>query len=92
MPGTQVNLIGQYDLNVRQFDFHGKARLDSTLSHMVTGWKSVLLKPVDPFFKKDGAGTELPIKISGNSSELEVSTGFIHRKKEFGGKGKNGGL
>jgi len=29
------------------------------------GVRSVLLKVVDPFFKKKGAGTVLPIKVRG---------------------------
>jgi hypothetical protein len=36
---------------------------------MTTGWKSLLLKAVDPFFKKDGAGAVLPIKITGTKSD-----------------------
>jgi hypothetical protein len=28
-------------------------------------WKSLLLKPVDPFFKKEGAGAEIPVKVTG---------------------------
>jgi hypothetical protein len=32
----------------------------------MTGWKRFVLKPVDPFFSKPGAGTLLPIKITGN--------------------------
>jgi hypothetical protein len=79
MPGTQVNLIGQYDLNGRTFDFHGKARLDAKLSQMVTGWKALLLKPVDPFFSKDGAGTVVPIKITGTGTELHFGTDFGRR-------------
>ena len=49
VPGTDVNLTGTYSLDGNQFDFHGKARLDAKLSQMETGWKSLLLKPVDPF-------------------------------------------
>ena len=33
----------------------------------MTGWKHWLLKPVDPFFSKNGAGTFLKIKVVGNS-------------------------
>jgi hypothetical protein len=33
-----------------------------------TWWKSLLLKPVDPFFHKHGAGAEIPIKINGTNS------------------------
>jgi hypothetical protein len=78
IPGTQVNLTGQYSLDGDQFDFHGKARLDAKLSQMVTGWKSILLKPVDPFFSKNGAGTEIPVTISGTKSEPHFGVGFGH--------------
>jgi len=79
VPGTQVNLTGKYSLDGNQFDFHGKARLDAKLSHMVTGWKAILLKPVDPFFSKNGAGTELPVKITGTKSEPHFGTDFGHK-------------
>ena len=32
---------------------------------MVGGWKGLLLKPMDRYFQKDGAGTEVPIHING---------------------------
>ena len=79
VPGTQVDMTGEYTLDGNTFDFYGKVRLDAKLSHMVTGWKSVLLKPVDPFFKKDGAGTEVPIKITGTKSEPHIGLNFGHK-------------
>jgi hypothetical protein len=82
VPGTEVNLTGKYSLDGNEFDFHGKARLDAKLSHMVTGWKSILLKPVDPFFSKNGAGTELPVKITGTKSEPHFGTDFGHKEPE----------
>lgn len=69
VPGTHAAVSGQYSLDGNTFDFHGKLRLDATLSHMMTGWKSVLLRPVDPFFRKNGAGTEIPFKVTGTRSE-----------------------
>jgi hypothetical protein len=79
LPGTRVDLIGKYSLDGKQFDFHGKARMDAKLSHMVPGWKSVLLKPVDPFFSKHGAGTEVPIKVTGTKSEPHFGLDFGHK-------------
>jgi AsmA-like C-terminal region len=79
VPGTQVNLTGTYSLDGNQIDFHGKARLDAKLSHTVTGWKSILLKPADPFFSKNGAGTELPVKVTGIKSEPHFGSDFGHR-------------
>lgn len=72
-------MTGQYTLDGNTFDFYGKVRLDAELSHMVTGWKSVLLKPVDPFFKRNGAGTEVPIKITGTKSEPRIGLDFGHK-------------
>jgi hypothetical protein len=37
---------------------------------MVGGWKRWLLKPVDPFLKKNGAGLELPIQITGTNGDM----------------------
>jgi hypothetical protein len=79
VPGTQVNLTGQYSLDGNQFDFHGKARMDAKLSHMVTGWKAILLKPADPFFSKNGAGTEIPVKVTGTKSEPHFGADFGHK-------------
>jgi hypothetical protein len=79
IPGTRADVTGTYSLDGKQFDFHGKARMDAKLSQMVTGWKSILLKPADPFFKKDGAGTEIPFKITGTESEPHFGTDFGHK-------------
>lgn len=79
VPGMEVEMAGKYSLDGKEFDFHGKARMQATLSHMVTGWKAILLKPVDPFFKKHGAGTELPVKITGTKSEPHFGLDFGHK-------------
>jgi AsmA-like C-terminal region len=82
IPGTQVNLTGQYSLDGNQFDFHGKARMDAKLSHMMTGWKAILLKPADPFFSKNGAGTEIPVKVTGTKSEPHFGADFGHKDRQ----------
>lgn len=81
VPGTEVDMTGKYSLDGDTFDFYGKVRLNAKLSQLVTGWKSVLLKPADPFFAKNGAGTELPIKISGTKSEPHIGPDFGHKGK-----------
>ena len=79
IPGTRVDLTGEYSLDGKLFDFHGRARLDAKLSQMVTGWKRILLTPADPFFSKHGAGTELPVRISGTESEPHFGLDFHHK-------------
>lgn len=70
IPGALVLLNGVYSMDGRIFDFKGHVRTDATASQMVTGWKSWLLKPVDKFLSKNGAGLELPIAVSGTEGDV----------------------
>jgi hypothetical protein len=79
VPGMTVTMNGIYSLDGNKFDFHGKARMDAKLSQMTTGWKSLLLKPADSFFSKTGAGTEVPIKVTGTRSEPKFGLDFGHK-------------
>jgi hypothetical protein len=47
----------------------GTAKMEASVSKMVGGWKGLLLAPADRYFKKDGAGTEVPIHIEGTREE-----------------------
>lgn len=67
--GASVNLAGAYDLDADSLDFRGTLRLQAKVSETVTGWKRWALKPVDPFFSKNGAGTFLRIKVDGTAKE-----------------------
>jgi hypothetical protein len=70
LPGAKVNLEGVYSLDGQQFEFHGKVDTKATLSQMVASrWASLALKPLSWIFKKNGAGAEIPVKISGTRSE-----------------------
>ncbi len=65
IPGSEVNLHGRFRFQDESLAFRGKVRLDARISQTQTGWKRVVLKPVDPFFAKEGAGTQLAIQITG---------------------------
>jgi hypothetical protein len=82
IPGTHADMTGQYSLDGNTFDFHGRLKLEAKLSQMMTGWKSILLKPVDPFFRKDGAGTEIPFRISGTRSEPRIGLDFGRKQDD----------
>ncbi|MGA7884958.1 MAG: hypothetical protein WCA44_04385 [Acidobacteriaceae bacterium] len=76
VPGAEVKLTGRYLLQSETLDFTGAARLHAHVSQMVTGWKSFVLKAVNPFFAKDGAGTEVPIHITGTRANPQIGLGF----------------
>jgi hypothetical protein len=82
LPGAKVTLAGNYRLDGEQFDFRGHALFDAKLSKMVRGWKSVFLKPVDPFFRKNGAGADLPVKITGTKSETHFGLDLFDEKNK----------
>jgi hypothetical protein len=83
LPGADINLAGVYSLDGNQLDFDGKVRTKAALSKMVaTWWKSWLLKPVDPFFRKNGAGAEIPVKISGTKGAPKFGLDLKHKDRD----------
>jgi hypothetical protein len=68
VPGALAHLHGTYDLLTEQVNLHGTLQLDHKLSKGSKGVKSVLLKSVEPLFKKKNAGEIVPIKIGGTFS------------------------
>ena len=65
VPGALAHLHGTYDVLTEQVNLHGTLQLDHKLSKGSKGVKSVLLKSVEPLFKKKNAGEIVPIKIGG---------------------------
>jgi hypothetical protein len=68
-PGAQVQLAGQFALKPETLAFTGQLLMDAKVSQTVGGIKGLLLKVVDPIFKKDGGGSAIPIKIGGTVKE-----------------------
>lgn len=84
IPGATVRIDGTYGFQTEALEFDGILRMQATISEAAGGGlKSFFLKAVDPFFRKPGAGTELPIRIRGSRSEpkfgLDVGTALTPR-------------
>jgi hypothetical protein len=86
VPGAVIQLKGTYAIRGESLDFSGELRMEAKVSQMVGGKKGILLKAVDPFFSKKGAGTLIPIVISGTRDSPTVEFSVFHRtmKKSFG--------
>jgi hypothetical protein len=76
VPGAEVNLKGTYGVDSGAIAFAGVARMEATVSQMVGGWKGFLLKPVDRFFKKGGAGTQVPVHVLGTRDNPQFGVDF----------------
>jgi hypothetical protein len=80
--GASIELAGTYALRGGDLDLSGHLRLQAKLSQTVTGTKSFLLKAFDPFFQKGGAGTELPIHITGTRDNPTFGISVFHKTIE----------
>ena len=68
--GARVDLAGRYVVKGQGLHFDGRIRLEAGVSRMVGGRKSVLLRPFDALFRRDGY-TEFPIHIRGTVQKPE---------------------
>jgi hypothetical protein len=75
VPGAVVDVKGRYALRRESLDFGGQLVMDAKVSEAMTGWKSILLKVVDPLFRKEGK-TVVPIKIQGTRNEPKFGINF----------------
>jgi AsmA-like protein len=85
VPGAGVRLAGYYNLRQEDMDFRGSLLTDAKVSQMTTGWKSWLLKVIDPLFGRDGGGSSIPIKVTGTrkAPSFGLDTGRVFsRDKE----------
>jgi len=80
--GAEVRLAGGYDVKSERLDFRGTLRLQARASQTQTGWKSLVLKVFDPLLDGDGAGTVLPISITGTREQpkfsVDVKKAILH--------------
>ena len=65
VPGALAQMDGTYNLITEKIDLHGMLKTDSAPSNTTEGVKSLLMKALDPFFKKKRVGYAMPVKVTG---------------------------
>jgi len=70
--GADVQMNGTHSLRSKSLSLAGEVRLKATASQTMSGFKSWLLKPFDPLFRKNGAGTRLVIRVEGTQDQPKV--------------------
>jgi len=80
MPGARAHLHGTFNLLDARVHLIGKAALQRSLPHAVTGWKAVLLKPLAPFFRHKRAGAVVPIAVTGTAEQPRIGADLLHDK------------
>ncbi len=65
VPGATARMEGTYSFLNYKIDLRGQMQVDTKISNTTSGGKALLLKVMDPFFKKRKKGEILPVRISG---------------------------
>ena len=83
-PGASIDAAGTYGLASEALEFRGVATLDAAMSRTLTGARRLLLRPIDPLFRKGGAGTRLVVDVRGTKTapvvDLDVGASLRGRK------------
>jgi hypothetical protein len=80
VPGAGAILNGSYNLSSQDVHLVGNLRMQANISHVTTGFKSLLLKPLIPFFERRNAGAVIPIAVTGGPTHYKVSQNLFHTK------------
>ncbi len=80
IPGAEAILRGTFNFRDKTVHLNGDLRMDSDISHATTGFKSFLLKPLAPFFKKKNSGSVVPIAVTGSPGHYQVTQDLGHSK------------
>ena len=84
LPGALLQLRGAFELSNQTLDFQGDLRLHAKVSQTIRGVRSLLLKPIDRLFERDGAGTVVPLTITGSRADpsFQVDFGKVLRRED----------
>jgi hypothetical protein len=78
--GAKARLSGTFNLHSSAVHLVGNVKTQADIAHDATGWKSILLKPLAPFFRKKGAGAVIPIAVTGTPGNYKVTQNIGHTK------------
>ena len=73
MPAAKAWIHGTYDLVDYKIDLHGTLLTTGNPSDATTGFKSLMVKVITPFFRKKHAAKVVPFKITGSYSNANMS-------------------
>ena len=74
---ANLDLTGDCNLETDAVNFDGSLKVQPTVSQMVTGWKRLVLRPVDKFLGKKASGSLLSVRVTGTSEspKFDLSLG-----------------
>jgi limonene-1,2-epoxide hydrolase len=89
IPGALAHMHGKYSIITHKVDLHGTMQVESKISNTSTGVKALLLKVMDPIFKKKRKGEIVPVHIGGTYEHPQYGLDVGNQNAQKG-KGKPG--
>jgi hypothetical protein len=86
VPGASAEMHGTYNLDSRAVDLHGTLRTEEEFSEMTSGFRSVVLRPFDVFFRRKHAGAVMPVHLMGTYDTPEAGLDLPAKKAAPGRK------
>lgn len=81
VPGAFAIMQGTYDLISEKINLHGVLRLDSSLSNLASGPRALILKVLQPFFKRKSKGSKVAFKITGTYEKPSYGVDLTAQKE-----------
>ncbi len=80
VPGAIARGGGIYNLLTEAIQLHGRLAMQVSLSQASGGIKSIFLLPLNPLFRKNGAGAVLPFRVTGTYSHPSFKVSLTGKK------------
>jgi AsmA-like C-terminal region len=81
VPGAKAHLHGTYNIVNYRIDLHGNMKVDTKISKTSSGAKALLLKIMDPLFRKKRTGEVVPVHILGTYEKPQFGLDFSNNNK-----------
>ena len=82
IPGAKARMHGTYNLLNHKIDLHGTMGVDTKISKTTSGAKALLLKLMDPFFRKKKKGEIVPVHIAGTYEHPQFGLDLSEQKDQ----------
>ena len=84
VPGATAHLHDTYNILNHKINLHGEMKVDTKISKTTSGAKALLLKIMDPLFRKKAKGEIVPVHILGTyeKPQFGLDLGNTNEKKK----------
>jgi hypothetical protein len=82
VPGADARMQGTFGIVNHRINLHGKMQVDTRISKTSSGVKALLLRLMDPIFKKKKKGEIVPVHITGTYEKPQFGLDLTGSPKE----------